>query len=125
MVKSSGHNHAGTSSNSPNKEMENALCTTPTSKDRKFQQSLNDSTSSSQRLWRILFHKVLRMIDELYCICEEEGDIDHCEQAFDLLLRGGRDFAKLIERLGYQRSQHLNHATSMSWEVRKPTTTVS
>lgn len=56
------------------------------------------ATTFQSRLWTALFGNVIRSIDELYRLCEEEGDKEMCLEAENLFERSGRDFKKLTER---------------------------
>jgi hypothetical protein len=56
------------------------------------------TTTFQSRLWTALFGNVIRSIDELYRLCEEEGDKEMCLEAENLFERSGRDFKKLTER---------------------------
>ena len=82
------------------------------------------SIAASPRAWRTLFHNVDCAIEELYIFCENEGSENLCQESFNMLLKNARDFSNLIDRFYQQRSfdNHTKH--SVSWEVRKPTSTM-
>ena len=67
------------------------------------------SSSSSQyhhqyvgRMYNVLFDSVNRAVDDLYRLCEEQGDEIMCEESACLFQRTSRDFTKLIERMANQ-----------------------
>jgi hypothetical protein len=59
---------------------------------------IGTAATFQSRLWTALFGNVNRSIDELYRLCEEEGDAEMCLEAENLFERSGRDFKKLTER---------------------------
>jgi len=76
---------------------------------------------SEQRVWKMLFSNTNRSVDELYYLCEEEGNEEKCREAIVFLERAGRDFEKLIERMSEQRKFESDQSAGVCWEVRKPT----
>ena len=70
------------------------------------------------RLHATLFANVNRSIDELYQLCEEEGNEEMCQDGLDLLERSGRDFRLLSDRIDEQRKFGLDQSAGISWEVR-------
>lgn len=81
----------------------------------------NNNARIQSRLWKSFFATVTRSIDELYYVCEEEGDEQKVQEAVELFERSVHDFVKLIERIQEQRRFSLDQTTAISWEVRKPT----
>lgn len=81
----------------------------------------NDSARIHNRLWKSFFASVTRSVDELYYLCEEEGDEQKVQDAVELFERSVHDFVKLIERIREQRRFSMDQTTAISWEVRKPT----
>ena len=58
--------------------------------------------SFHNKLMKVLFSNINRGIDELYQQCDDDDGIVRCKEAIELLDRGARDFAKLIERIEEQ-----------------------
>lgn len=93
----------------------------PTKKYNNDTISNDNNARFHSRLWKSFFASVTRSVDELYYLCEEEGDEQKVQEAVELFERSVHDFVKLIERIQEQRRFSLDQTTAISWEVRKPT----
>lgn len=93
------------------------------SDDSKRESRGNSENDAVSMYWRVLLHNLTYSIDALYYACEEYMDEERCQESFDLLLRSGRDFAMLIERMQHQRMYEMHFTGGVSWEVRKPSHT--
>ena len=76
------------------------------------------TTSSQNKVWKVLFSNLNRAIDELYEMCEEEEDIQICSDSMNIFEGSSRDFRKLIERIESQKRFSVGTNKSVSWEVR-------
>ena len=79
------------------------------------------ASSRKAKMWKLIMFNINRSVDELYYLCEDEGDEFKCKEVISLFERAGHDFDKLIDRIGEQHKFETNQTTGVSWEVRKPT----
>jgi hypothetical protein len=84
--------------------------------------SLASSNNNDQKIWRQLMQNVDKSIEELYDHCDMEGNEYYCQEAFNMLYKNTRDMWNLIDRLIQQRDFSSHTISSISWEIRKPTT---
>ena len=59
---------------------------------------LTTLSTSSLRLYKLIYSNINRSINELYQFCEEENNIELCEESFQLFLSSCRDFALLTQK---------------------------
>ena len=83
--------------------------------------SEDGASSRKAKIWKVLMNNINRSVDELYYLCEDEGDEFKCKEVISMFERAGHDFDKLIDRIGEQRKFEANQTSGVSWEVRKPT----
>lgn len=79
--------------------------------------TLGSHATFQSRLWTALFQNVNRSIDELYQLCDEQGEEEMCLEAMDMFERSGRDFKKLAEKMEVQRKFVSNQSSGAVWEV--------
>ncbi|RDD45092.1 S phase cyclin A-associated protein in the endoplasmic reticulum [Trichoplax sp. H2] len=93
------------------------------------QQSSSDSSLQSiisrhnlkARYWSYLFDNLNRAVDEIYCVCENDENINGCQEVIMTLDICKKDFNALVERIHLQTEFEVadSKPTSLAWEVRK------
>jgi hypothetical protein len=75
----------------------------------------------SNKTWRTLMQNVDKAVEELYDYCDIEGNEFMCQEAFNMMYKNTRDLWNLMDRMIQQRDFNSHTKSSVSWEIRKPT----
>ncbi|KAK3262355.1 hypothetical protein CYMTET_28785, partial [Cymbomonas tetramitiformis] len=75
-----------------------------------------------QRLWTYLFRNMRRAIDEVYFMCEVEGDVEQVHLTVSILEESVVDFRRLVENVmeqhRFESEKGGETPTAIAWEVR-------